>query len=106
RRGQTYFSERMSYYRSEGNYGRVVKMLYRKLRRALVKKYQWREFDIKKVFELLRYKDPSISLENFTKIITRIEEIASNPGMKVKENEMMSLFFIIRDIQTKLIETK
>jgi hypothetical protein len=106
RRGQTYFSERMSYYRSEGNYGRVVKMLYRKLRRAMVKKYQWREFDVKKVFELLRYKDPSISLENFTKIIARLEEISSNPGMKVKETEMMSLFFIIRDIQTKLIETK
>ncbi|MHA2002725.1 MAG: hypothetical protein ACW975_00975 [Candidatus Thorarchaeota archaeon] len=106
RRGQTYFSERMSYYRSEGNYGRVVKMLYRKLRRAMVKKYQWREFDVKKVFELLRYKDPSISLENFTKIITRLEEISSNPGMKVKENEMMSLFFIIRDIQSKLVETK
>jgi hypothetical protein len=106
RRGQTYFSERMSYYRSEGNYGRVVKMLYRKLRRAMVKKYQWREFDAKKVFELLQYKDPSISLANFSKIIARLEEIASNPGMKVKENEMMSLFFIIRDIQSKLIETK
>ena len=106
RRGQTYFSERMSYYRSEGNYGRVVKMLYRKLRRAMVKKYQWREFDLMKVYELLRYKDPGISLENFKKIFARIEEIASDPGMKVKENEMMSLFFILRDIQTKLIDTK
>jgi hypothetical protein len=106
RRGQTYFSERMSYYRSEGNYGRVVKMLYRKLRRAMVKKYQWREFDIKKVYELMRYKDPSINQDNFNRIIARIEEIASNPGIKVKENEMMSLFFIIRDIQTKLVDSK
>ncbi|MFW9845608.1 MAG: hypothetical protein ACFFD6_02585, partial [Candidatus Thorarchaeota archaeon] len=105
RRGQTYFSERMSYYRSEGNYGRVVKMLYRKLRRALVKKYQWREYDARKVLALLQNKDSSISEGNFFKIIARLEEISSNPGMKVKEQEMMNLFFILRDIQTKLVDT-
>ncbi|MFX0107948.1 MAG: DUF4350 domain-containing protein, partial [Candidatus Hodarchaeota archaeon] len=54
RRGQTYFSERLTYYRSEGNYGRVVKMLYRKMRRALVKKYQWGEYDSRRVWDLIR----------------------------------------------------
>ena len=72
----------------------------------MVKKYHWREFDKAQVYELLRYKDPSLSLDNFNKIFARMEEIASNPGMKVKENEMMSLFFILRDIQTKLVDTK
>lgn len=59
-----------------------------------------------KVYELLRYKEPGVSLENFKKTFARIEEIASDPGIKVKESEMMSLFFILRDIQTKLIDTK
>ncbi|NHJ12629.1 MAG: hypothetical protein EAX95_03095 [Candidatus Thorarchaeota archaeon] len=106
RRGQTYFSERMIYYRTEGNYSRVVKMLYRRLRRDLTKKNRWTEFSVKKLWELMQYKDPKMKQEEFLETISRIEEISSNPGMKVKENEMMELFFFMRNIQSLLIDTK
>ncbi len=106
RRGQTYFSERMTYYRTEGNYARVVKMLYRKLRRGLQKKHAWTQYDKRKVWDLVKYKDPSLKEGAFFKTIARIEEISSNPSMKVKEDEMMNLFFFIRNIQTLLIDTK
>ncbi len=106
RRGQTYFSERMTYYRTEGNYARVVKMLYRKLRRSMQKKYQWTEYDKKKVWDLIQYKDPKIKEVNFFKTIGRIEEISSKPHIRIRESEMMKLFFWMKNIQDKLIEAK
>ncbi|MGQ4912664.1 MAG: hypothetical protein ACP6KW_10885, partial [Candidatus Thorarchaeota archaeon] len=105
RRGQTYFGERMTYYRTEGNYARVVKMLYRKMRRGLRKKQQWTDYDPRKVWELMRYKDPSLKEAEFFRTIKRIEEISSNQHMKIKESEMMELFFFMRNIQSQLIDT-
>ncbi len=106
RRGQTYFSERMTYYRSEGNYARVVKMLYRKLKRDLVKKFSWSEYDSRKLWELMRYKDSSLDEARFYKSIDRIEEISSKPGMKIKESELMTLFFWMKNISSVLVETR
>jgi hypothetical protein len=106
RRGQTYFGERMTYYRTEGNYARVVKMLYRKMRRGLRKKQQWTEYDARKVWDLMRYKDPKLKEDEFFKTIARIEEISSNQHISIKESEMMELFFFMRNIQSRLIDTK
>lgn len=105
RRGQTYFSERMTYYRTEGNYARVIKMIYRKLRRGLKKKYQWSDYKSERVWDLVRYKDSSIKEADFFKTIQRIEEIASKPNMKIRESEMMKLFFWMKNIQDRLVET-
>ncbi|KXH70715.1 MAG: hypothetical protein AM326_04000 [Candidatus Thorarchaeota archaeon SMTZ-45] len=106
RKGQTYFSERMTYYRTEGNYTRVVKMLYRRLRRGIRKTQQWTEYDTKRVWEIMRYKDSKLKESEFFKTITRIEEISSDPNIKIKENEMMELFFFMRNIQSHMIDTK
>ena len=106
RRGQTYFSERMSYYRTEGNYTRVVKMLYRRLRRGLRKTQQWSEYDSKKVWEIMQYKDRNLKESEFFKTIARIEEISADPTIQIKENEMMELFFFMRNIQSHMIDTK
>ena len=106
RRGQTYFSERMTYYRTEGNYSRVVKMLYRRLRRGLRKTQQWTEYDPKKVWETMHYKDPKLKESEFFRAIARIEEISANPSIKIKESEMMELFFIMRNIQSHMIDTR
>ena len=106
RRGQTYFSERMTYYRTEGNYARVVKMLHRKLKRGLKKQQQMIEYNSKDLWELMRYKDPKLREGEFLATLTRIEEIAANPNMKIKESEMMELFFFMRNIQSLLIDTR
>ncbi len=106
RRGQTYFSERMTYYRTEGNYARVIKMLYRKLRRDLKTKHLWAEYDPQKVWDLMKDRDPALKRSDFFKTISRIEKISANPSMKIRENEMMDLFFFMRNIQNKLIDTK
>jgi len=106
RRGQTYFGERMSYYRTEGNYARVVKMLYRKMKRGLRQQHQWSTYDPKKLFELMKYKDHKLKQAEFFATIDRIEEISAEPNMKIKESEMMDLFFFMRNIQSLLIDTR
>ncbi len=106
RRGRTYFSERMAYYRTEGNYARVVKMLYRKLKRDLKRTQGWADYDALKVWDLLKSKDPQMTRDDFLKRIQRIEAISSNPRMKIRESEMMDLFFFMRTIQDKLVESK
>ncbi len=105
RRGQTYFSERMTYYRTEGNYARVVKMIYRKMRRGLQTKHMWDQYDPKKMWALARHKDRRLTEDKFFKTVRRIEEISAKPGMKIRESEMMSLFFWMRDIEKLLIKT-
>ncbi|MFW9809448.1 MAG: hypothetical protein ACFFE6_08725 [Candidatus Thorarchaeota archaeon] len=105
RRGQTYFSERMSYYRTEGNYARVVKMLYRRLRRGLRKAQQWTEYNPEKVWEVMHYKDPKLKQDEFFRMIKRIEDISSDPNISIKESEMMELFFFMRNIQSNMIDT-
>ncbi len=105
RRGTTYFSERMTYYRTEGNYARVVKMIYRKMRRGLQTKHMWDQYDSKKMWALARDKDPRLTEDKFFKTVRRIEEISAKPGMKIRESEMMSLFFWMRDIEKLLIKT-
>jgi hypothetical protein len=106
RKGQTYFSERLKYYRTEGNYARVVKMLYRKLRRDIMRKNLWSEFDLMKVWEMMKYKDPNVKETDFFETFVRIDEISKKPGLKIKENELMELFFFMRNISSKLVETK
>jgi hypothetical protein len=106
RRGQTYFGERMTYYRTEGNYARVVKMLYRKMKRGLRKQQQWVSYDSKKLYELMKYKDHQLKQDEFFATINRIEEISSDPNIKIKESEMMELFFFMRNIQSLLIDTR
>ena len=106
RRGQTYFGERMSYYRTEGNYARVVKMLYRKLIRGLRRQQQMIDYSPKKLWDLLRYVDPKLKEAEFFNQIERIEAISANPNEKIKESEMMDLFFFIRTIESLLVDTK
>ncbi|MHA1862854.1 MAG: hypothetical protein ACTSWA_03715 [Candidatus Thorarchaeota archaeon] len=106
RRGQTYFGERMAYYRTEGNYARVVKMLNRKMKRGLRQQQQWSAFDSKKLWELMRYKDSKLKKIEFFATIDRIEEISSNSNIKIKESEMMELFFFMRNIQSLLIDIR
>ncbi len=106
RRGQTYFGERMSYYRTEGNYARVVKMLYRKLKRGLRKQQQLADYNPQKLWELLEAHDIKIKRVEFFNIIQRIEEISDNPNEKIKESEMMELFFFMRNIESLLVNTR
>ena len=106
RRGQTYFGERMAYYRTEGNYARVVKMLYRKMKRGLRKQQQWTVYDPKKLWEMMRYKDSKLKKAEFFAIIDRIEEISADSNIKIKESEMMELFFFMRNIQSLLIDIR
>ena len=106
RRGQTYFGERMAYYRTEGNYARVVKMLYRKMKRGLRQQHQWTTYDPKKLWEMMQYKDPKLKEVEFFSMIDRIEEISADPNIKIKESEMMELFFFMRNIQSLLIDTR
>jgi hypothetical protein len=106
RRGQTYFSERMAYYRTEGNYARVVKMLHRKLKRGLRKQQHMTEYSAKALWELMHYKDPKLKEGEFLATLQRIEEVSADPNIKIKESEMMELFFFMRNIQSLLIDTK
>jgi hypothetical protein len=106
RRGQTYFGERMAYYRTEGNYARVVKMLYRKMKRGLRKQQNWSVYDSKKLWEMMRYKDSKLKKAEFFALIDRIEEISADSNMKIKESEMMELFFFMRNIQSLLIDIR
>lgn len=106
RRGQTYFSERMTFYRTEGNYARVVKMLHRKLKRGLRKQQQMTEYSSAALWDLMRYKDSKLREGEFLATLGRIEEIAADPNMKIKESEMMGLFFFMRNIQSLLIDTR
>lgn len=106
RRGQTYFGERMAYYRTEGNYARVVKMLHRKMKRGLRKQQQWTVYDPKKLWEMMRYKDSKLKKVEFFAIIDRIEEISADSNIKIKESEMMELFFFMRNIQSLLIDIR
>ncbi|MHA2236493.1 MAG: hypothetical protein ACXABH_14265 [Candidatus Thorarchaeota archaeon] len=105
RRGQTYFSERMTYYREEGNYTRVVKMLYRRLRRGLRKTQQWTDYSHEKVWDVMRYRDSKLKQDEFIKMIKRIEEISLDSNIKIKESEMMELFFFMQNIQSHMIDT-
>ena len=96
----------MAYYRTEGNYARVVKMLYRKMKRGLRQQQHWTTYDPKKLYELMKYKDSKIKEIEFFSTIDRIEEISADPHMKIKESEMMELFFFMRNIQSRLIDTR
>ena len=96
----------MAYYRTEGNYARVVKMLYRKMKRGLRQQQQWTAYDPKKLYELMRYKDHKLREAEFFATINRIEEISADSNMKIKESEMMELFFFMRNIQSRVIDTR
>jgi hypothetical protein len=106
RRGQTYFGERMAYYQSEGNYGRVVKMLYRKLRRDIRRKHNLKEYSVTKVWELMQTTDLPIDQRSFMRQIQRIETIASKPSIKLNETELMGHFFFMRNIRQKIVSVE
>ena len=103
RRGQTYFGERMAYYKSEGNYGRVVKMLYRKLRRDIRRVHNLKEYSAARVWDLIQAKDLPIDQKSFMRQLQRIETITAKPSTKINETELMGHFFFMRNIEQKLV---
>jgi hypothetical protein len=106
RRGQTYFGERMAYYKSEGNYGRVVKMLYRKLRRDIRRVHNMKEYSVTKVWDLMHSKDVPIDQKSFMRQIQRIESITAKPSTRINETELMGHFFFMRNIEQKLVSVE
>jgi hypothetical protein len=54
----------------------------------------------------MRYKDPSLDETKFFKTIERIEEISSKTKMKIRESELMMLFFWMHNISSLLVESR
>jgi hypothetical protein len=75
------------------------------MRRGLRKTQQWTEYDPQKVWDIMRYKDSTLKQDDFFMMIKRIEEISANQNIKIKESEMMDLFFFMGNIQSHMIDT-
>ena len=54
----------------------------------------------------MRYKDSKLKEVEFFATIDRIEEISADPNIKIKESEMMELFFFMRNIQSFMMDTR
>ncbi len=54
----------------------------------------------------MKYKDSTLKKAEFFALIDRIEEISADPNLKIKESEMMEIFFFLRNIQALLIDIR
>lgn len=95
RRGETFFSEKMRWYTQYQLYGNAVKLLYRRLKRELVRQLGLKEgFSVDAAVQAAIAKNPSIKEKEVKKLFDLCEEIsAERKEMFMSKNEFLELFF-------------
>lgn len=103
RRGKTFFSEKMMWYTQYQLYGNAVKLLYRRLKRELVRQLGLREgFSVDSAINAAIAKNPSIKEKELRKLFELCEEIsAERKAMFMNKNEFLDVFFQMQ----KLLES-
>jgi len=95
RRGKTFFSEKMMWYTQYQLYGNAVKLLYRRLKRELVRQLGLKEgFSVDEAVKAAVAKNPSIKEKEVRKLFDLCEEIsAGRKQMFMSKIEFLDLFF-------------
>jgi hypothetical protein len=95
RRGKTFFSEKMMWYTQYQLYGNAVKLLYRRLKRELVRQLGLKEgFNVDEVVEAAVAKNPSIKEKEVRRLFDLCEQIsAGRRQMFMSKEEFLDLFF-------------
>ncbi|MFB0559900.1 MAG: DUF4350 domain-containing protein [Candidatus Lokiarchaeia archaeon] len=95
RRGKTFFSEKMMWYTQHQLYGNAVKLLYRRLKRELVRQLGLKEgFSVDAAISAAVAKNPSIKEKEVRKLFELCEEIsAERKEMFMNKNEFLEIFF-------------
>lgn len=95
RRGKTFFSEKMMWYTQYQLYGNAVKLLYRRLKRELVRQLGLKEgFSVDSAISAAVAKNPSIKEKEVRKLFELCEEIsAERKEMFMNKNEFLEIFF-------------
>jgi antitoxin component of MazEF toxin-antitoxin module len=95
RRGKTFFSEKMMWYTQYQLYGNAVKLLYRSLKRELVRQLGLKEgFSVDAAVKAAIAKNPSIKEKEVRKLLELCEEISTQrTEMFMNKNEFLDLFF-------------
>jgi len=95
RRGKTFFSEKMMWYTKHQLYGNAVKLLYRRLKRELVRQLGLKEgFSVDSAVRAIIAKNPSVKENEVRKLFDLCEEIsAERKEMYMTKNEFLDIFF-------------
>lgn len=103
RRGKTFFSEKMMWYTQYQLYGNAVKLLYRRLKRELVRQLGLKEgFSVDEAVKAAVAKNPSINEKEVRRLFNLCEEIsAGRRQMFMSKFEFLDLFFQMQ----KLLES-
>lgn len=95
RRGKTFFSEKMVWYTQYQLYGNAVKLLYRRLKRELVRQLGLKEgFSVDAAVGAAIAKNPSIKEKELRRLFELCEEITvERKAMFMNKNEFLEIFF-------------
>jgi hypothetical protein len=103
RRGKTFFSEKMTWYTQYQLYGHAVRLLYRRLKRELVRQLGLKEgFSVDEAVKAAVAKNPSIKEKELRRLFDFCEEIsAGRRQLFMSKFEFLDLFFHMQ----KLLES-
>jgi antitoxin component of MazEF toxin-antitoxin module len=95
RRGKTFFSEKMKWYTQYQLYGNAVKLLYRRLKRELVRQLGLKEgFSVDAAVKAAIFKSPNLKEKELRKLFDLCEEIsAERKPLYMNKNEFLNIFF-------------
>ncbi|NHJ87948.1 MAG: DUF4350 domain-containing protein [Asgard group archaeon] len=102
-KSRSFFADKMTWYMNYQEFGRALNLLYKRLIRRLMKKYNLaHEPDVPTMVELFDTNFPNeFDKKELEKVLTRIE-LVSKKSRKVSDEEFTVLVLIIKNLESKI----
>lgn len=77
-KGKSIFSERMRWYKEKRQYNTAISLLYRRLKRSIVKSLELKNYDPKVTIEVIKKIKPNVNIVRFQYNLNKFERIEKN----------------------------
>ncbi|MEM2573689.1 MAG: DUF4350 domain-containing protein [Candidatus Jordarchaeales archaeon] len=107
KRGKTFLAERLRWYKENRQYGYALKLLYRRMKRHIVKRFKLREFSVDVVVDVLAEAVPTMRRKQLRRFLEEWEAIDKGEKPVYMGSEtFLNHFFVMKRIMEAVIVGK
>ncbi len=107
KKGKTFLAERLRWYRENRQYGYALKLLYRRMKRHIIKRFKLKEFSVDAAVEVLAEAVPTMRRKQLRRLLEEWEAIERGEKPVYMGSEtFLNHFFIMKKIMEAVIVGK
>ena len=107
KRGKTFLTERLEWYKENKQYGYAVKLLYRRMKRYILRYLKLKEFDVETVAKMLAKRIPDMKRKEIKRFLETCEVIdRGEKPVFISSDAFLNYFFRMKKIMEGVVSGK